>query len=356
MQNKQIVIIGSNSIHTLRYFYAVCKRVNKSVIFITNDANGIDIINNAIIYSVIFTLKNLRASRQIATILNKYHADIVHIHQANSYAYHSIRAIRTMNIQPKIILTTWGSDILILPHKNAILKRMVKYNLSHADIITSDSLYMSSQIRNLLTVDKDLRTINFGMQNFPDAIDLANKQDIILSNRLHKPLYRIDKIILAYAKFIAENPKYAHYKLVVAASGELTASLQEFAKQLGLSSSQIVFTGTLTYKELQEWYKIAKIFVSIPESDATSLSVLEAMGNGCYPVLSNLPANLEWVIDQINGKICQSVNNLAYDLQYAVNAIENHASYNELAEFNYKLIAKKAVFETNLDKFLRLYT
>ncbi len=356
MQNKQIVIIGSNSVHTLRYLRAVCNHTSAKVIFITNNIHNITLPQNVISYSVNFGLRNFRAKTQIASILRKYINCIVHIHQANSYAYHSIRAVRSLKkLQAKIILTTWGSDVLILPHKNPIFKRMVKYNLKNADVITSDSLYMSAQIRYLLDSEKDLRTINFGMQYFPKELNLTQKEDVILSNRLHKSLYRVDKIITNFASFIATNQTYANYKLVVAGSGELTHDLIKLAKNIGLNEKQIIFVGMLGYKELQEWYKKAKLFISVPASDATSISVLEAMGYGCYPILSNIPANLEWVLDEINGKICQSVDVLDHDINYAISVVENRDKFQEVTLFNHTLISKKAVFENNMAKFFQLY-
>jgi glycosyltransferase involved in cell wall biosynthesis len=107
----------------------------------------------------------------------------------------------------------------------------------------------------------------------------------------------------------------------------------------------------LSYTELIEYYKQSRIFISIPSSDASSLSVLEAMGYGCYPILSNIPANLEWVLDGINGNICQNLDSLEMSIRYT---LEN-ADFDKTAEFNHKLIGQKAVFENNLPKFLELY-
>jgi glycosyltransferase involved in cell wall biosynthesis len=214
---------------------------------------------------------------------------------------------------------------------------------------------MSARIRELVPEIKELHTINFGIQNFPEQLNLEYKEDIILSNRLHKPLYNIDKIILGFKNLIINYPNYNNYRLVIAASGTETGRLKEMITQLNLTD-KVEFLGMLSYPELITWYKRAKIFVSIPETDATSLSVLEALGYGCYPVLSNLPANLEWVIDEINGTICQNISLLDKDLAHALNRVENTTKYQNIAQFNYTLINEKAVFKQNLTKFLRLYS
>ncbi|MFN7094592.1 MAG: glycosyltransferase, partial [Burkholderiales bacterium] len=211
-----------------------------------------------------------------------------------------------------------------------------------------------AKIKELVPTVKEVHTINFGMQHFPSSLELRLKEDIILSNRLHKPLYNIDKIISGFAKLVHENPSYAHFKLVIVASGTETEKLNCLSKNLGVSK-QVHFTGMLSYLELISWYKRAKIFVSIPNSDATSLSVLEAMGYGCYPILSNLPANLEWVLDNINGQICQNLDLLQIELTKAIKYLTNSANYWQTAQFNYALIKQKAVFEDNMEQFFSLY-
>ncbi len=346
-----VALVGSNSIHTIRYLTTIAPYF-KQIIFITNgqwqdDKSSPD---NIITYTTNFKLLNLRCRRKIADILLKHKIELVHIQQANSYAYHTLKAIRLYKIKCKTILTTWGSDVLVLPKTSIMFKRIVKFNLNHADIITSDSLYMSEEIRKLAARCKTIHTINFGIHNYPDNVDMSQKQNIILSNRLHKPLYNIDKIICAFAKLIKQNKQFADYKLVIAATGTETDKLIDLVNTLGIKNS-VNFVGMLSYLELINYYKIARIFISIPSSDATSLSVLEAIGYGCYPILSNIPANLEWVLDGINGNICQ--NNEVLD-EYILNAIKT-ADFEKTAKFNHDLIGQKAVAENNLAKFISLY-
>lgn len=351
LADKVIALVGSNSIHTIRYLTAIAPYF-KQVIFITNakwqtDENTPD---NIITYFINFKLLSISSRKKIADILIQHNIQLVHIQQANSYAYHTLKAIKRYNIQCKSILTTWGSDVLVLPHRNIWFKRLVKFNLSQANIITSDSLFMSEQIRSLVPGAPAIHTINFGIHNYPDIVDMSNKQNVILSNRLHKPLYNVTKIISGFAKLIQTNPQFADYKLVVAASGNETDNLINQVKALGIRKS-VDFVGMLSYTELIEYYKTSKIFISIPSSDASSLSVLEAMGYGCYPILSNIPANLEWVLDGINGSICQNNGDLAEQI---ANVLTN-TDFTKIAEFNHNLIGQKAVFAKNLPKFIDLY-
>ena len=253
-------------------------------------------------------------------------------------------------------MTAWGSDVLILPERSRLMRKMVEYNLRNADIITADSLFMSAKISQLLgAVSCPIHTLNFGIQHLPAKIDLVkNKQKIILSNRLHKPLYQINKIISAFAYLVNNQLIDSQYRLVIAASGEETPHLQALADTLGIAS-RVEFTGMLAYEQLVEYYRCAQVFVSVPQSDGTASSLLEAMAYGCIPVLSNLPANLEWVLDQVNGFIAPELGQLHQQILAAINLSADIDRYQYLYDFNYQCIGQKASAEVNMARFIELY-
>lgn len=350
---KTIIIVGANSVHTTRFIKGVL-HFYTNVVFITNNTEGLALGSTVLVHKLKFKLTSLKTRYQIAKIIKQHTNPIIHIHQANSYAFHTLKAVQLAAVACTTILTTWGSDILVLPHKNIIYKRIVQFNLSNSNIITSDSLYMSSQIMRLAHKIKQLYTINFGIEKFPAAsCDLGQKQDIILSNRLHKPLYNVDKIIRAFAK-LRNNPKYDKYKLVIAAIGPETENLKHLANRLNLSD-WVKFVGMVSYQQLQHLYQVSKIIISIPDSDATSMSLLESMAFGCYPILSNIPANLEWIIDGINGAICQNNTQLHYNIEQALMEISDMEKYEQINQLNYNIIKQKAVFRNNIKNFMKLY-
>lgn len=350
----KLVIIGSNSIHTKRYIAGIIAQERFVVTIITNQAMS-EFVNTPQIV-VNFALSNFKAVTQIRRELNVINPDIVHIHQANSYAWHSLRALNKLKLHPRVILTTWGSDVLILPKQSRLMRRMVKYSLHNADVITADSLFMSAKIGELLeSTSRPIHTFNFGIQHLPEKMNLQQaKQKIILSNRLHKPLYRIDKIIQAFANLVKHNLIDDTYQLVIAAAGEETPFLQNLVARLEVTS-RVKFTGMLPYEQLINYYQSATVFVSVPQSDGTASSLLEAMAHGCIPVLSNLPANLEWVLDQINGFIAPELGNLQQQILAAIKLSENIERYQQLYDFNYQIIQLKASAESNLAKFIKLY-
>jgi glycosyltransferase involved in cell wall biosynthesis len=135
--------------------------------------------------------------------------------------------------------------------------------------------------------------------------------------------------------------------LIIAATGEETDSLKLLVEQLGLNE-QVQFAGWVNKEKNAEYYSKAKIFVSIPESDATAISLLEAMAFGCVPVLSELPANREWIEDGKNGIIVKSLIENFFECALNLNLAE-------VASSNRKIIEEKGTKEANRKKFIQLY-
>ncbi len=235
-------------------------------------------------------LKNYQAARKY---LRKENPQVVHIHQINRLAVIVGKAARKEGI--KIIETAWGSDVLLVPKRNKFYAALTRSALQKADIITADAEIMIESMR-ALHPGGDYRMWQYGIDPIPAV---AEKENIIYSNRMHEPLYRIDKIIEYFAAFSKENPDW---KLVIAGTGPLSGKLKNQVAQLGLEKT-VEFAGYCDAARNADFYARSSIFASIPKSDGTSVSLMEAMSAGCIPVVSDLPVNHDWVSDGSNGII-----------------------------------------------------
>jgi glycosyltransferase involved in cell wall biosynthesis len=115
-------------------------------------------------------------------------------------------------------------------------------------------------------------------------------------------LYQIDKVITDFAAFHKSHPDW---KLVVGGVGDQTEKLKDLAVKMEVEKS-IDFVGWLTAEQNAHWYSRAKIYVSIPESDGMSVSVLEALSAECIPVCSDIAVTHSWMKDGVNGIIRKS--------------------------------------------------
>ena len=335
------MIIGSNSIHVYNYINLV-KDYFDEIILITNKKREGTSVKTIELDFHLKLSSRLKTVAKIKKLIQEYSPSIIHIHQVNSYAYYSLLAARKSSA-PKI-LTAWGSDILLSPKNSFLLKKMVQFNLRHADFLTSDSEFMAEEIRSLLPRRKlDILIANFGIEIIEK--DLL-KENIIYSNRLHKKLYQIESVINAFKLFL-ENSIDKSWKLVIAATGEETDNLKSMVEHLNLKGN-VEFVGWVDQEKNVEYYSKARLFVSIPESDATSISLLEAMAYGCIPVLSDLPANREWIDDGKNGIIVNSPSENIFERALKLNM-------SEVASLNKRIIIEKGTKVANKKKFIQLY-
>ena len=346
----KLLLIGSTSVHTFRYLAGIAPHVDEIHLVTSGELpERYHAANLGRVLQVDFSLKALATAGKIAGLIDALQPDIVHVHQANSVAWHARRALAGRKLP--WLLTCWGSDVLLLPQQNRFMKHLVAANLAAASAVTSDSLNMAAVCRELAPIRR-MDVLNFGMDALPPAPDIAAKPLSVLSCRLHKPLYRIDSIIRAWGE-VEADARFAGWTLTVAASGEETESLKTLAAHLGLG--RVKFTGFVAPEVLAGLYRDARVFVSVPQSDATSISLLEAMGHGCLPLLSNLPANLEWVLDGVNGAIVEDVGRLGDAMKAQLLRAADDAQLAEAVALNRRLVAEKGLHQHNMQRFADIY-
>ncbi|MBP6090176.1 MAG: glycosyltransferase family 4 protein [Crocinitomicaceae bacterium] len=336
---RKLLLISSNTIHTYKYLQLIEDYFDE-VLLITNEKSNVydyptvELNFNLKIKTLFSTVKEIKKQIEL------FQPSIIHIHQANSYAFFALLACRKSFIPT--VLTAWGSDVLLLPKSNLLLKKMVQFNLRNAYFLTSDSIYMAQEMEKIAPLKNRIIIANFGIDVTPISCE---KENIIYSNRLHKKLYRVDKIIEAFSLFYTNNN--SDWKLVIAATGTETEKLKIKVAELNLDHA-IEFVGWIQKEDNEQWYSKAKIWVSIPESDATSISLLEAMACGCIPVVSDLPANREWIQSGRNGIVVENL-----DSDFLSEALLLNQS--EAIELNQKRIEQDGTKEANRTKFTELY-
>lgn len=285
---KKLLVVGSNSIHVYN-FIDLIKEYFDEVLLLTNSKN-----ENYRVQSIEIDFRlgisSLSSINKITRIVKEFNPTTVHIHQANSYAFLTLLALRNFGCQK--ILTVWGSDILINPKQSMFLNQMVKYILNRVDMVTADSDTVLDEANKLIRKNLERHNINFGVEV---PVCQVSKENIIYSNRLHKALYNIDTIIISFAKFVTSNP---NWRLVLAGNGEETDRLKALVNELNLNN-YVDFIGWVDAQTNYDYYCKSKIYVSIPQSDSVSLSLVEGIICGCIPFVSNLAANREIITSEI---------------------------------------------------------
>lgn len=338
-QRKKLLLIGStsNPVHIKNYYFLVKDYFDEVLIVGTHPVDFCEsiVLNFSIKnpFAVVFNVCKLRR------IMKKFNPSIVHAHQANSVGF--ISGLANKNRYPHV-LTTWGDDVLIFPKKGPVFRMLARISLKYADAITADAKSMEEAI-HLFYKKVDVTIANFGIEIFENTT--VSRENIIYSNRLHSDLYNIDKVILGCRDFLKNN---SDWKLIVAGAGTNTEQLKELANKLDLGT-QIEFVGFLNPIENRTNYLRSKIYVSIPNTDGTSVSLLEAMAYGCIPLVSDLPSNREWITDGENGLIVNDFN--VAEALIKVATLDSQRAIRK----NKEIIEQRAGKKSNRDKFQAIY-
>lgn len=271
----------------------------------------------------------------VSKLIKSIQPTVINAHFITSYGTVACLASIIAGYKGKVVLSAWGTDILVTPWKNKVYFYLTKFVLQRASLVTSDSEYMSDKIMEISSNTK-VMTFPFGVEKLPD-MEYTDKDDtLFFSNRALEENYNIDVVIkLFYELYKQDNRR----KLVIAHNGTQKDYLVGLTDSLGLSDN-VKFVGYLTAEQMAEYYKKSRYFVSIPTSDATSVSLLEAMAYGCIPIVSDLPANREWIIEGENGIIYKN-NNM--DLS----VIDSLIVYNR----NREIIKRRAVWRDSVIDF-----
>jgi len=340
---KKLLLVGINGVHVNNYLSLV-EDYFDSIALITDQVDPHLKVQKSqeVSFSIRNPFKISQSVRKIREMINQFNPDIIHVQQAGTEAWLTLKASSSKPIP--IVVTAWGSDILKVPHRGFLYRKMTEFILKKADYLTIDSIYLEGKINKLVPgKDHDVLVANFGVSMVDNDI---KKEKIIYSNRLHKDIYRIDTILRAFKKFIAAK-EYHDWKLVIAGTGTLSDNLKMLAEELDLGKS-VSFVGWLNEKENQAYYSRASIYVSVPSTDATSIGLLEAMAYGCIPALSDLPANREWIEDHQSGIIVKDLEHNYFNKCLQLDQ-------DKAIKINRSIIEKRGTKKVNREKFLSLY-
>jgi glycosyltransferase involved in cell wall biosynthesis len=329
---KKILVIAPFSKHTIKFIEMIQEK--HEVIVLSN--SEIDGFKNVIVIKKGFLDKIL----QLKKIIDLFEPDFIHVHYLSKL--HIFYSFFIKN--KKSIITTWGSDILIFPKKSIFNKILVKLSLNNFKIITTNEALAMQIILSEYT-NKKIIPVHFGVNKYIKFNSFQNKEKIIYSPRSHKDLYNIDLIIKSFAKFLKENPDW---KLVLSGREDSinTSKYKKLVKELNISKN-VDFVGFLSDKENAEYFYKAMVVVSIPSSDAKSVSLMEAISSNCLCIVSDLPSNKELIIDGINGFIVDHTKEFDLNIIYKIDSL--------LMEKVNKVLRKNFSYEDAKNRFLKLY-
>jgi glycosyltransferase involved in cell wall biosynthesis len=229
-------------------------------------------------------------------ILREFRPDVVSAHFVPNYGM-----MAALAYHGPWVLSAWGSDIMSVPEKSTFHRWRTQFVLDRAPWVTSDARVLTEKIESFGFRGDHILTFPYGVDTALFSPGAAPPQPgpLILSNRKLESLYRIDVMIDAFAAVHEALPDAA---LTIAGDGGEKARLVARA-DTSTGVSRIRFIGGVTHDHMPALLREHHLYISTSPADTTSVSLLEAMAVGLFPIVTDIPANREWITDGENGRL-----------------------------------------------------
>lgn len=342
----KICFLGDgNSIHVKRwaeFFYNKGHEVHLITFNNTNIENiSIHIIAKIEINQSGGNWKYLLHLRRVKKIIEDISPDIINAHYITSYGL-----MAALTGFKNIILTAWGSDILITPKKNIAYRLLASYSLRKAVLVTCESNYLNSEIKKLSNANVITIPMGVNAQICYSERNLSQDKFTFVSLRALIENSNIELIILAFAQLIHKY-KFTNIELIIGNDGPLKDKINDMIDELKINE-YVKLVGFLNGKDLHALLLSSNVHISIPSSDSTSVTLLEAMGSGIINIVSNIPANLEWITNGYNGLVLESFDEKKLEA-CMLESLNNNDIYENSLENNRRLIIERAIWEDNMN-------
>jgi glycosyltransferase involved in cell wall biosynthesis len=240
----------------------------------------------------------ISSSRSVRRAIARVRPDVLHVHYLT---IHGARAWLS-GFHPYVV-TVWGNDVLITTETSRKARILAGLSLRSADLVTGISNHVLDAAVRLGARPDRCRRVHFGVdvERFAPApgsdalrasLGLGSRR-IVFSPRIIAPLYRHDVVIDA----VAQLPDDVALVMVryLAEAPEMEA-LERRIEERGLAGRSIILP-SVPYSDMPDYYRLADVVVSVPESDAGPMTLVEALAVGKPTVSSDLPPVREWLAD-----------------------------------------------------------
>jgi glycosyltransferase involved in cell wall biosynthesis len=288
-------------------------------------------------------------------VINNIKPDIVHAAEFQNSAYLTLKVKEKMGAKfPVWMVTNYGNDIYLYG-RLAEHQERVKAVLMQCDYYTCEC-ERDVQLAQSMGLRGKLLPVLPVMGGF----DLEHIETI---SRVSPPSTRRQILLKGYQHYagraltglqaIAQCADVLRdYRIVIySAFSDVKIAAELYKQDTGL---QIEILPPVPYEHMLEQFGKSRIYIGVSISDGISISSLEAMVMGAFPIQSFTACVDEWFEDGISGSIVrpEDVNSIADAIRRSVT---DDSLVDTAAEINMKTILERADFQKNKAKIAEIY-
>lgn len=350
---KICYLAGGKSIHTLKWIRYFAEK-GYDVHLVTFD--NIDQIEGVKVHKIRHSKNPLFRLRDTKKVVGQVNPDVLHAHFVSSYGvYADFSGFRPL------IITAWGSDILVGPKKSRIKKYFVKHALKKADMVTCDAEHMKEAIKNLGIPTEKINIIFFGIDTRKFKPEEKNKElraklgvngsPVVISLRRLDPICDVESLINSIPLVLKEVPET---KFIIVGEGSEKERLKNLAVSLDVVDS-VSFIGFVLNDELPRYLNATDVYVSTSLSDGgIAASTAEAMSCGLPVIVTDVANNRMWVEDGVNGFVIP-IKNRKMLAERIIYLLKNEDARRRFGNINRKIIEERNDYYKEMAKMEDIY-
>jgi len=286
-------------------------------------------------------------------VVLRHQCRLIHAHWAIPTG--PIGAVMGMLLRRPLFVTLHGSDIRVA---------------TQSPFLRALFLWVCKKARHLTCVSEEIRRglEKMGIDSskiavFPMGVDdtffdigmkrggrKGNGSFTVLSNRNLQSIYNVSHLIRAIPSVLRVVP---NVRFLIAGDGLERERLKKEVDRLGIAAS-VAFLGKIPHEDMPSLLAETDVYVSTSLSDGTSVSLLEAMASGAFPVVTDIAANKEWITDGMNGFLVpiEDETSLA---QKIVQSLRNEKLMERARQGNWEAVREKAYLEHHMEHLRTIY-
>jgi glycosyltransferase involved in cell wall biosynthesis len=282
-------------------------------------------------------------------LVRKIKPDLIHAGPIQTCAFIAVLS----GFRP-ILTMSWGFDLMKDIYRGRWWQFATRYTLERSTYFTSDAF---------VTRDK---AVEYGMNPektvvFPWGVDLkhfapnpesrvTNNGFTVFCNRSWEPNYGVDVLARAFVKVAQQRPEVS---LMLLAGGSQAHVIRQILLSGGVED-RVAFPGQIANLDLPRFYHQADLYVSPSHVDGSSVSLMEALACGLPCLVSDIPANKEWVREGENGWLFKDGDH--HELAAKIlKAIDQRVQLPEIGQNARAVAEERADWTKNFQKLMQAY-
>ncbi|MFC2028977.1 glycosyltransferase family 4 protein [Chloroflexota bacterium] len=292
-----------------------------------------------------------RLLREFRQVIKRVQPDLVHAGPIQSSAL-----LAALSGFHPLLVMSWGFDLMKDVDRGLFWRWATRYTLQKADWFTSDchatyhralKFGLPQGRHTIFPWGVDLKQFSLGIQKHSPG---QGSGFTLFCNRSWEPNYGVDVLARAFVKVARERQDVS---LLLLGSGSQADLIKGILSSEDVSD-RVEFKGHISYELLPEYYQQADLFISPSHVDGSSVSLMEALASGLPCLVSDIPANKEWVTDGRNGWLFPD-GNVESLVEHILFAARNRHVLPKMAVAARQVAEQKANWKVNFLSLLEAY-